>query len=214
MKNILYILFYIVVSICIIYEICNNKYYENFIILQENAIIPNHCPNYLYTDGIKYYLYNSKKFIDGINNPIEFTTEQEAKTYWEKIKCSQPIKINLIATKNKDDIINNYEYTCNRHIAPNNFTYENITYKILNLDDTNSNNNSNNNNTIYNNETLESLEKLKKYMNIKRNVADYDLKECIKSKIYKDNNTLKNNNMRKDYYSSITELEENVYDLL
>ena len=206
MKNILYILFYILVSICIIYEICNNKYYENFIVLQDNIIIPNNCPNYLYTDGTKHYLFNSKKIIDGINNPKEFTTEEQAKNYWQELKCTQPIKVNLTVTKNKDNIINNYEYTCNKHIAPNNFTYENITHKILNLDD------NDNDNDV--NKSLESLEKLKKYINISRNMADYDLDECIKSEIYKDNNSLKNNNIRDDYYSSIIDVEGKIYYLL
>lgn len=105
---------------CLIW-VLKNKYIENFIVLIDEIIIPNECPNYLVTDGMNYYLINSKKVFDGVNNPLKFNSKQDAETYLETNKCPKLDVIDLVVKKDNTDVSVPYERECAKKVAYNIF---------------------------------------------------------------------------------------------
>lgn len=131
--KLLYILL-ILITACIILEVFNFNT-ENFIVLEEDTSIPYDCPDYIYTDGTHYYLYNSKKLVDGVNNPKKFNTINEAQDYWKSLKCPRIPKVDLVIKKKKDDPTVTYERGCNLKISPNDYEYEKYSYYSDSLKD-------------------------------------------------------------------------------
>ena len=66
----LYILLFVLFVMYLFYN--NNKLKENFIVLVEDKIIPENCPDKLFFDGKYYYLHNTKKAFKQGSNPLIF----------------------------------------------------------------------------------------------------------------------------------------------
>ena len=80
----------ILLSACIVLDVMNFKMKkENFIVLNHEVTVPPNCPNYLYTDNINYYLYNSRLPLNGIPNPVKFNTYEEAKLQLDKARSRE-----------------------------------------------------------------------------------------------------------------------------
>lgn len=101
---------------CLIW-VLQNKYIEKFIVLIEEVVIPKNCPDYLVTNGTHYYLIDSRKVLDGVNNPLKFNTKKDAEKYLDINKCPKLLPINLVVDKDPTDITVNYERECSKKIA-------------------------------------------------------------------------------------------------
>lgn len=119
MSYILVIIVIILLILCII--LYNSKYAENFGLFIQDIIIPKQCYNYLVTDGIKYYLLNTRKIFDGVINPREFTSSDLAYKYLDKIGCPRMDITDLVVKKSKDDPQETLERTCAKIVASNIF---------------------------------------------------------------------------------------------
>lgn len=101
---------------CIIWML-KNKYLEKFIVTVNEVIIPTRCPDYLVTDGSHYYLINTSKVFDGINNPLRFNSHQDAKNYLNQNNCPNLELTNLVVRKNPKDVSVPYERECAKKTA-------------------------------------------------------------------------------------------------
>ena len=112
---------------CLIWVLQNN-YLETFVDYTFELIKPNGCPNELVYDGSNYYLINSSKPYDGVNNPLKFGSLQEVDDYLDSIQCPKLDPLNIVVSKNNnvsDDVTVPYERACNKKTALINFD-ENI----------------------------------------------------------------------------------------
>jgi hypothetical protein len=116
---------YIVIALflCGLIYFLKTKYFENFIVFLDEKIIPTDCYNYIVTDGIKYYLLDTRKVFDGTTNPRAFESSDDAIKYLKTQKCETNIPfVNLLVKKrNPDDPTVSYQRECNRQIAPHLF---------------------------------------------------------------------------------------------
>lgn len=168
--KIIYILV-ILISVCIALEIfnyvfiTNNK--EKFIVLQEDTIVPHECPEYIYTDGINYYLYNSRKPVDGKENPKKFETITEAEKYHASLKCPRIPKVNLVMKKDNSRLADpqiTYERDCNKYISPFDHQYEKYSYYA------------------------DSIADIREYQKkVDREEVNYDLESCMIDRVKKEN---------------------------
>ena len=94
---------------------------EGFGVFIKDIIIPTQCYDYLVTDGSKYYLMNSRKLYDGVNNPKEFNNIDDAYKYCDSIKCQRVDLIDLVTRKNQDDPQVTMERMCAKRVATNLF---------------------------------------------------------------------------------------------
>ena len=67
----------VIIVLCMLVYLLNNKSVDSFIVLVNEIIIPKKCPDYLVTDGDHYYLLNSRIPYDGVTNPLKFNSEAE-----------------------------------------------------------------------------------------------------------------------------------------
>ena len=119
---------YIVPLVILILVICIAGYFfiykesnESFIVfVDEDHAVPTGCYEYLVYDGSNYYLFDSRRSIDGINNPRKFKTSEAANSSMDK-KCKSLPVIDLRANKmpfDKNGILldpqASYEWQCNR----------------------------------------------------------------------------------------------------
>lgn len=94
---------------------------EGFIVfVDENNAVPTGCYEYLVYDGSNYYLFDSRRAIDGITNPKKFQTAEAANGSMGR-KCNSLSVIDLRANKVPFDKSGNlldpqasYEWQCNR----------------------------------------------------------------------------------------------------
>ena len=103
----------------------DNTIYEGFGLFIKDIIIPKSCYDYLVTDGNKYYLLDSRKLYDGVNNPREFATLSAAHKYMDENKCPRLDLTDLVVRKNKDDPQESLERICAKRVAPKLFN-ENV----------------------------------------------------------------------------------------
>lgn len=101
---------------CLIW-VLQNRYIEKFIVFVEEIALPRDCPDYLVTNGSHYYLINSRKILDGVNNPLKFNTKEDAEKYLDINKCPKLIPIDLVVDKDPTDVTVNYERECSKKIA-------------------------------------------------------------------------------------------------
>lgn len=109
---------YIIILVlgCLIWVLRNN-YLENFIVTVNELVIPSRCPDYLVTDGSDYYLINSRKVFDGVNNPMKFETKSAAIAYLDNSSCPRLEAIDLVVRKNNKDVTVPYERECGKKTA-------------------------------------------------------------------------------------------------
>ena len=155
-----------IAALIVMISIKSSEKKESFIVLVDNHTpIKSDCPEYLYTDGKKYYAYDSRKMIDGVNNPIKFDTLEKAQNYMKTKKCGMDIPIrNIFVVKKGEDPTTFTEQTCAKKIA--NADYK-ISQKMAKAKD---------------------LKEIRKYLNIINdpdNSADYDLEVCMSNVIAK-----------------------------
>ena len=159
----------VLISICIVYETINyfNMYKEKFIVLQEDVEIPYDCPEYIYTDGNAYYLYNSRKSIDGVENPKKFDTITDAEDYHANLKCPRVPLVDLVVKKDNSDLGDpqtTYERACNKHISPFDHQYERYSY------------------------FSDSIADIREYQKkVDREEVNYDLEACMIDRVKKEN---------------------------
>lgn len=175
----------ILLSACIILDVMNFKMKkENFIVLNHEVTVPPSCPNYLYTDNINYYLYNSRLPVNGITNPVRFNTFEEAKAQLDNAKCPDIPYVNLEVKKNKDDPTVDYERDCNKRIAPFNYLFNK---QVADAGD--------------------NIPKIREYQKMaEREQVNFDLETCMIDRINKENPHLAINNTDLNYindYDSI-----------
>ena len=103
----------------------NNNIYEGFGVFIKDIIIPSSCYDYLVTDGTKYYLLDSRKLYNGVDNPREFATLPAAQKFMADNGCPRLDLTDLVVRKNKDDPQESMERICAKRIAPKLFN-ENV----------------------------------------------------------------------------------------
>ena len=101
---------------CLIWVLRNN-YLESFIVTVNELVIPSRCPDYLVTDSLNYYLLNSRKIFDGVNNPLKFKTKEEALSYLDRNECPRLETIDLVVRKKNRDVTVPYERECGKRTA-------------------------------------------------------------------------------------------------
>jgi len=107
----------VIIALCILVFLLKNKNIDSFIVLLNEIIIPKKCPDYLVTDGRHYYLLNSRLPYDGVNNPLKFNSEEEARQYLESNQCPSLALLDLVVSKNPEDPTDSYEKVCAQNIA-------------------------------------------------------------------------------------------------
>jgi len=101
---------------CIIWML-RNRYLESFIVTVNEMVIPTRCPDYLVTDGSHYYLLNTSKVFDGVNNPLRFDTHEAARYYLQENNCPNLELTDLVVKKNPKDVSVPYERECAKKVA-------------------------------------------------------------------------------------------------
>lgn len=164
--------------------ILRNNTFDNFIVFLDEKVIPKTCWDYLVTNGSSYFLLNSRILIDGVNNPIQFKTKDEALVFLSKNKCPTDIPfVDLVMRKKNEDPVVSYQRECNRKIAPN----------LFNLDICG--NYGSNQDTL----TNKYLELVNKIESDKKIYSDYDLESCMISKAISEDPQLEDTNFITDF---------------
>jgi hypothetical protein len=125
--------------------------------------------DYLLTDGLLFYLYNSRDLIIERKNPLIFETLDEVEQYRKTTNTSQLNITNLLIKKKSDDPTENYERTCSKKISPFNARM---------------------NTCLAYSKTEKDIEKNKDLFN-DLNLGDHHLESCIIDAIGEDNPDLK-----------------------
>ena len=174
----------VIAALIVMISIKASEKKESFIVLVDNHTpIKSDCPEYLYTDSKKYYAYDSRKMIDGVNNPIKFDTLEKAQDYMKSKKCGMDIPIrNVVVVKKGEDPTTFTEQTCAKKIA---YADYKISQKMAKAKD---------------------LKEIRKYLNITNNPdnsADYDLEVCMSNVIAKQYpGSVENTNLENMYQTS------------
>lgn len=230
----------VILIIYLLYCLLKKNYLENFIVLIEKTIIPKNCPNYLVTDGNDYYLLNTKKPFNRLNNPLKFNTLDLAKQYLKQNECPNLKPINLVVSKSNLDPTVNYEQECNNIVSHHNFnedicgTYSD-TEKLKNLKDyTNNlliltekqhlltvkikNAKKIGNNDLTSKNELEEInsqidllkENYKQNSKNLKEMVDYDVETCMMNKMKMENNNLDDTNFMDNFAKYFNNLNENI----
>jgi hypothetical protein len=147
---------------------------EKFIVTVDDVQIPDQCPDYMTTDGAKYYLVWNNRPLDGKTNPLTFDTQAGAFDWLAAHGCPQLEPMPLTRITNPADPTVSYERECNKQTANPNYWIGRCAFdKIFESRDTDStatgkndkpgqkNNNAENNNAENNKLTAADLENLR-----------------------------------------------------
>ena len=93
-----------------------DKLTENFIVLVEDKIIPDNCPDKLFFDGKYYYLYNTKKAFKKGSNPLVFKSLRQCQDYI-KINGCQNLSIDNKRQLGSGEPVLSYQRICNKKVA-------------------------------------------------------------------------------------------------
>lgn len=94
---------------------------EKFIVTVDEVAIPDQCPDYLATDGAKYYLVWNNRKLDGKTNPLTFDTQAGAFDWLRANGCPQMEPMPLTRITNPADPTVSYERECNKQTANPNY---------------------------------------------------------------------------------------------
>jgi hypothetical protein len=94
---------------------------EKFMVTVDEVAIPEQCPDYMTTDGAKYYLVWNHRKLDGVNNPQVFDTQAGAFDWLAAHGCPQLEPIPLTRITNPADPTVSYERECNKQTANPNY---------------------------------------------------------------------------------------------
>ena len=120
----------ILILYCFQKYINSDRLIENFIVLVEDKIIPNVCPDKLFFDGSKYHLFNSREPITLGENPKQFEHLMEYQDYQKDLsnqdkKCpTLSVTTNTRVVKKKTDPYETYKKICNNRISGNLYEIE------------------------------------------------------------------------------------------
>ena len=118
---------------------------EKFIVTVDEVSIPDQCPDYLATDGAKYYLVWNNQQLDGKTNPLMFDTQAGAIDWLAAHGCPRLDPVPLTRITNPADPTVSYERECNKQTAnPNYWIGRCAMDKIFESGDDNTNTNTNN----------------------------------------------------------------------
>lgn len=115
------VLFVILIAGLLVCATRSNGLLEKFIVTVDEMEIPVNCPDYLATDGAKYYLVWNNKMFDGTNNPLTFDTQAGAYDWLATNKCPQLEPVSLTRVTNPADPTVSYERECNKQTANPNY---------------------------------------------------------------------------------------------
>jgi hypothetical protein len=121
MINTVGILVLLIVIVGLIYFL-KTRVLDSFIVFLDDMVIPTTCYNYLVSNGKDFFLFNTKKQIDGITNPMKFNTKESAQAFLKNNKCPVNIPfVDMNQRKNPEDPTVSFQRECNRKVAPNLF---------------------------------------------------------------------------------------------
>ena len=109
----------IILVIGLILCIAKQNIIQGFVSEMESVIQDSNCPDYMVTDGNKYYLIFNNKSFDGVNNPLTFSSLEEARIELTKRGCKNASMepIHLRRETNHTDPVESYERTCAKQVA-------------------------------------------------------------------------------------------------
>ena len=200
MCNIIGILVIIIILI-LLYYFLKNKSLDNFIVFVDDVVIPKSCWEYLVTNGEDYFLFNSKMLVDGIKNPLKFSSKQLALNYLESNKCPTNIPfIDLVNRKKKDDPTVSMQRQCNVKTAITNFDADTCNFY-------NNNEEYNKKKIVNNNLTLTELKNKQKERKVYTN---YNTEQCMIENAINDNPDLDDASFNTNFKAYFNRLNTNI----
>jgi hypothetical protein len=138
-QTIVGLILFVILVIGVLYCSMRGGALENFIVTVDEVPIPEQCPDYLTTDGAKYYLVWNKRMFDGKTNPMTFDTQAAAFDWLAANGCPQLEPVSLTRVTNPVDPTVSYERECNKQTANPNYWIGRCAFdKIFENRDTNS----------------------------------------------------------------------------
>jgi len=120
-QTIIGLVLFVVLVVGVLYCSIRGGALENFIVTVDEVDIPEQCPDYLTTDGAKFYLVWNKRPLDGKTNPMTFDTQAGAFDWLAAHKCPPLEPIPLTRVTNPADPTVSYERECNKQTANPNY---------------------------------------------------------------------------------------------
>ena len=121
----------VVLVIGLVFCIAKRNIIERFVSEMESVLLSDNCPNYMVSDGAKYYLIFNHKEFDGVNNPLVFDSEKEAQIAATKLGCKHDLKpVYLRRVTNHDDPVESYERSCAKQVAKPLFSINDCAFTI------------------------------------------------------------------------------------
>ncbi len=121
----------VVLVIGLVFCIAKRSLVERFVSDMESVLLSDNCPNYMVSDGAKYYLIFNHKEFDGVNNPLAFDSEKEAHIAATKLGCTRELKpVYLRRVTNHDDPVESYERSCAKQVAKPLFSINDCAFTI------------------------------------------------------------------------------------
>jgi hypothetical protein len=97
----------------------------------ESILLNDNCPDYMVSDGSKFYLIFNHKEFDGVSNPLVFDSKAEADIELKKRGCTKPMEpVYLRRLTNHDDPVESYERSCAKQVAKPLFSINDCAFTI------------------------------------------------------------------------------------
>jgi hypothetical protein len=162
-QKIICIVLFIILVVGVLFCSLRGGALEKFITTVDEVAIPNQCPDYMTTDGAKYYLVWNNRQLDGTSNPQVFDTQAGAFDWLAAHGCPRLEPVPLTRITNPADPTVSYERACNKQTAnPNYWIGRCAMDKIFQTGDNDSNSDSGKSgNQIKNGLTTADLENLR-----------------------------------------------------
>ena len=172
-----------------------SKSLDTFIVFLEDIVIPSTCYDYLLYNGKNYFLLNSKKILDGITNPLQFNSKEEATSYLNTLNCPVNIPyVDLVMRKKLDDPTVSYQRECSKKVAPNLFDLD--VCSIYGKD--------------YNTSTSNTLARINQIENDKKIYSNYDIESCMINNAVTDDDSLDDTNFKSQFATYFDRLNSNI----
>lgn len=121
----------VILVLGLVFCIAKRNVIERFVSDMETVLLSNDCPNYMVSDGAKYYLIFNHKEFDGTNNPLVYNSETEAQIAAKKMGCTYDMKpVYLRRVTNHDDPVESYERSCAKQVAKPLFSINDCAFTI------------------------------------------------------------------------------------
>lgn len=121
----------VILVLGLVFCIAKRNVIERFVSDMESVLLSDDCPNYMVSDGAKYYLIFNHKEFDGINNPLVYNSESEAQIAAKKMGCTHNMKpVYLRRVTNHDDPVESYERSCAKQVAKPLFSINDCAFTI------------------------------------------------------------------------------------